>query len=490
MKKRFWLLLLLLLLSLAAFSACRKVDAPPAGDGAVENNGGTPGTADLPETPACTHVSVTDAAVEPTCTGEGKTAGEHCALCGEVLSAQTTVAPLGHKTEPAEVLVPVSCTKWGANAAVFCTRCGELRQEEAFFPPAGHHYEDGKCTACGNEKIDYTNPKLYTSGEGYLFFATAENGDAMKKLYDEMEEDLMDFHTSSTRSAPLYGNNAELGSVYKVASFQYTQYGLTLSEAQTVYTVFRKDHPLYYWMAYYLYWNNTSIVITTTSAYAKGRDRNRTNQRVYEGIEKYASLADGESSAYNIAMIYYDAILKNNSYAYDANGGPEPAQWAHGIVGAFLYKRFVCEGYAKLFQLLLNARGIENVYVSGDAGGSHFWNLVRMDDGNWYWFDPTWGDSSDVPSRYFCVLDDAMQTHTPTPPGQYGMYFNYMLPERSDHPFESEDTLEIGDMITVDGHGYIFYAWNTLKSTEEDVQPPERLIYEGVVYQVISQQAG
>ena len=42
------------------------------------------------------HTVVTDAAVAPTCTTEGKTEGSHCSVCGTVITAQETVPALGH----------------------------------------------------------------------------------------------------------------------------------------------------------------------------------------------------------------------------------------------------------------------------------------------------------------------------------------------------------------------------------------------------------
>lgn len=49
------------------------------------------------ETYAATgHKAVSDAAAPATCTETGKTAGTHCSVCGEVLTAQTVIAAKGH----------------------------------------------------------------------------------------------------------------------------------------------------------------------------------------------------------------------------------------------------------------------------------------------------------------------------------------------------------------------------------------------------------
>ena len=46
---------------------------------------------------AAGHITVTDAAVAPTCTQDGKTEGSHCSVCHTVFTAQETVPALGHR---------------------------------------------------------------------------------------------------------------------------------------------------------------------------------------------------------------------------------------------------------------------------------------------------------------------------------------------------------------------------------------------------------
>ena len=70
------------------------------------------------------HTPVADAAVDPTCTKTGLTAGSHCGTCGEVLSAQTEVPVLGHKSVTDAAVAP-TCTKTGLTEGSHCDRCGE-----------------------------------------------------------------------------------------------------------------------------------------------------------------------------------------------------------------------------------------------------------------------------------------------------------------------------------------------------------------------------
>lgn len=496
MKRSILLLFLLLLLSTTLFS-CQNTHIHTYGEwvtvkdatckaGGEERRVCACGDSETKATEALAHTEVTDAAVAATCQKTGLSEGKHCSVCNTVLVAQTVTERLPH-TEITENAVAVSCTRPGASGTVTCSQCSSVLSENVFLLPGGHSYVGEECTVCHSTRIEYTDISLYESHEAEAFFETAENGAAMRALYREMDEVLSRFHSDHLRNASYYTTNDKLGDLFAVAGFDYAQYGLSLEEAKTVYTLFRKDHPLFYWISYWLYWNESSgvIIITTVSEFANGYDRVSYNKRVYEGIAAYHALADGETDPYSIALIYYEAILENNSYAYDSDGGIEAAQWAHSIIGDFLYDRFVCEGYAKLFQLLLNLHGIENLFVTGVTRGSHAWNLVRLGDGGWYWFDLTFGDTSRDPYRYFCATDAALeQSHTPTPSYTYGMYTNIALPERADTAYTDEAALTLGEAVTVNGVDYTLSSYHTLTAQKKGTENPEMLVYHGVVYRV------
>ena len=433
------------------------------------------------------HTKVIDAAVAATCQATGLTEGSHCSVCETVLVAQTVTQKLPH-TEVVEGAVAVTCTKWGYSGTVRCSQCKITISSNTYFAPKGHNYQNSTCTHCGKQEIDYSNITLYASREGAALFSAMPNGAAMQKLYDEMEQTLNSFHSSPTQNATYFITNAEAGDIYTVARFDFGKHGVTLEEAQTVYAVFRKDHPIFYWMSYYLYWQGNQLIICTVPDFAKAADRTRYNQMIYEGIAEYHALADGETNSYNIALIYFNAIIENYSYAYDANGNALTEQWAHSIIGGWLYDQFVCEGYAKLFQLLLTLSDIENYFVVGNARGSHVWNLVKMDDGNWYWFDLTWADTSNIPYRYFCVTDATLfVSHTPSASNQYGLYPNATLPERATSAFADDDFPLAGQRFTVGGSTYELVSPGKVILVAGKGAEGDKFVYKGVVYHIVPQ---
>jgi hypothetical protein len=206
-------------------------------------------------------------------------AGEEERFCTCGVKESRTIPPLAH-SEVTYDAVEGSCTKWGAAGNTYCTVCSALIRSQEFIRPVGHDFVDQKCTICGIEQIDYTDLSLYDSNEGYAFFKNAQNGQAMRNLYDEMKKELTDFH-SNDADAPYYTYNDELGELYLAATFDYVKQGLTLEEAQTVYALFRKDHPAFYWMSYWLYWENGTIIVTTVDEYAQASDRKEYNKILY-----------------------------------------------------------------------------------------------------------------------------------------------------------------------------------------------------------------
>ncbi len=74
------------------------------------------------------HTPVTDEAVAPNCTENGKTEGSHCDVCGEIIAAQETVTATGHDYVLRETK-EATCNEAGFKAYT-CSKCGENYTEE------------------------------------------------------------------------------------------------------------------------------------------------------------------------------------------------------------------------------------------------------------------------------------------------------------------------------------------------------------------------
>ena len=432
----------------------------------------------------CVHIVIKVPSVDATCTKSGLTEGKQCTVCGEMVVEQQVIEAFGHPKYIGKDAHFVSCVRDSiALENTTCSICGEVLQGGVYVPAGEHSFENGKCTVCGRDEVDFTDVTLYNSDDAYRYFETAANGKNMKKLYEEIDADLTDFHTNYSRNATWH--SAKFPDYYSIGEYDYTKYGLSLDQAKKVWQLYRNDHPLYYWLHYAFVFNSQYITFVTVKDYAEGSARQHYNDLIYDGIREYIYAAEGEVGAYNIALTYYELIREKNDYAYYFGARPETALWAHSILGAFTEQRFVCEGYAKLFQLLLNYSGIEEIYIIGVGNGdAHAWNVIQMDDGKWYWFDATWNDYSHNYSFFCCTEDMFTKNHESYDTDGVGPQFNVPLPERPNEKFDSDDVLIINETFTVDEVTFKRYGANEAKvvsgSTDADY-----IVYDCKLYAVV-----
>ncbi|MBQ8555152.1 MAG: leucine-rich repeat protein [Clostridia bacterium] len=110
-----------------------------------------------------------------------------------------------------------------------------------------------------------------------------------------------------------------------------------------------------------------------------------------------------DMSGYARALALHDWLIYNANYDYTYSH--------YDASGVLLYGTGVCDSYARAYQMLCTAAGIECLYVSGTAGGgAHGWNMIKL-DGQWYHVDCTWDDPNEggwERHTYFCLTDEQM----------------------------------------------------------------------------------
>lgn len=243
-----------------------------------------------------------------------------------------------------------------------------------------------------------------------------------------------------------------------------------LSAISETYFMFRCDHPEYYWLSNTVYpsvvvnsYNGTirevRLNVSIYDEYADEKYRKSLDEAIDNRTDEYIRMIKevGDQSKYDIVKLVHDKILDDVEYGYDENGDPLDTPQAHSIVGVLdgdPDTDVVCEGYAKTFQLILNALNIDNVYVTGYAfSGSyyeaHAWNMVMMDDGEYYNFDVTWDDQENELLRYMYFAKGLgfNDDHFADSSEGKGTLFLYDLPDVPETDFIADDTDEI-KMIT------------------------------------------
>ncbi|MDD2299135.1 MAG: transglutaminase domain-containing protein [Fermentimonas sp.] len=144
---------------------------------------------------------------------------------------------------------------------------------------------------------------------------------------------------------------------------------------------------------------------------------NETNSQIETVMQEIISAnINQHQSDYDKVLVLHDYLKKNIQYDWDAaiSMGMRGFEDSHNIVGAFLNKKCVCEGFAKAMKALCDKIGLECLVVSGTAcssvaKGPHAWNIVKI-NGYYHHVDVTWDnqftDDVTVPNYGYLNLDD------------------------------------------------------------------------------------
>lgn len=408
-----------------------------------------------------------------------------------------------------------------AGKDVYKCTCGKTREEpralaahtEEIIPAteavggAPAKTEGKKCSVCGYIIVqpevvfsnDYETPSKYDGDYAYEYIATLTNGDKLTKLYNSIDKCADLFHIS--------GENAADDLV--IAEINFSELGISSDEAIAAWSAYMTDHPLYYWMSKSISYTDASLSIKVDEEYKSGSVRNAYNAEIYATAKEFIGKVKSDSE-YSIALTLHDLIISSGDYAYESDGvTPKDDAYAHNILGILEMGEGVCESYAKSFQMMLNYCGVENVFVSGYAGEPHAWNIVKLDDGKWYWCDLTWDDKPGfmwgISYRYFCVnsnealmnmdgpwtvADETFgEKHIPSAKCDTGIEFAYTLPEASDAKFTASDVL-IRKTFKSGDFTYAIVSYDTVQlvkiEKQGEVVIPDSVEYEGRSFDVVS----
>lgn len=157
-------------------------------------------------------------------------------------------------------------------------------------------------------------------------------------------------------------------------------------------------------------------------------------QRMMQKVgEILAGISPGQSE-YETEKYIHDHIVQTCRYYEGAN--------PHSAYGALMEGEAMCAGYSKAAQLLLNAAGIRNYLIFGDAQNTagaveaHAWNIVLINQQPYHldvtWDDPLNAGEERIRYSYFNITDAEIgKTHTnlSLAPGCVATAANYYVRE-------------------------------------------------------------
>lgn len=289
---------------------------------------------------------------------------------------------------------------------------------------------------------------------GYRDMVKRSNMEGWQYLYRELKKASETFTTGNENAEEYLLNNTF--PIYIVGKINVQQYQMTTKEMVETYFTFRNDNPQFFWSDNMVVYSSDYLMLLSYGDYEKAADRKDALNEIMDTQKNvYQSGITSTDSKYKKVLKIHDALIKDIEYDENAYSGEE-AEISHSIAGAMTSaKTAVCEGYAKVMQLMMNCYDVENMYVTGIAnGGGHAWNMVRMNDGKYYWLDATWDDQEheDFQHSYFLVGNSNFEDHTMNLPTDEGGDFLYELPKANDTDYEYKDD-EKDEVITGDVTG-------------------------------------
>ena len=120
------------------------------------------------------------------------------------------------------------------------------------------------------------------------------------------------------------------------------------------------------------------------------------------------SLDLSNKTDYQKVKAIYDYICSNVTYDHD-NLNDKSYSLKYTAYAALINKTAVCQGYASLFYRLALDAGVDTRVISGEAGGPHAWNIVKL-NGKYYNLDSTW-DAGRSTYAYFLKNTNDFDDH-------------------------------------------------------------------------------
>lgn len=298
--------------------------------------------------------------------------------------------------------------------------------------------------------------------------------------YDRLDEVCRTFLVDPSHGIVEWKDNFTLKGV------KYSDLGLTVNDIFNIFLWFKYNNPQYYFIDCFVYIENDSLFITVYDFAAELSDIGATTNTMFDKLDSWIDgCCDDEVTTWQkvcsinkriCEAVIYDPIVSNieNKYTKEesdkASGGKNQT-----IYSVLMTPETVCAGYARTFNAMANAVGVDSLVTLSDT---HAWNAVKFDDNNYYFVDVCWNDTDNgyktdwigVGNKYVS-LNDGSSCHTYQ--ADYTARWAPELPGSSYQPTENDIgaakvTLDKPELkITGSGTAGIKVEWNNVEKAEQ-----------------------
>lgn len=253
------------------------------------------------------------------------------------------------------------------------------------------------------------------------FYSAGTEVDTTKYFYNQLTNNQKKIYDQIWATGPVETIDIDMTgiSITSTSALSSTCQNNAVSSAQQdiimALSALNEDKPLFFWLAGFSFIPDgiversgmscvctiTALTITMSLDTTHFADYNDVQTKYDAVVDKLATIKVNGISRHEKLKSINDYLA--NNIVYDSDVDTNPASNDFDVYGALINGLCVCEGYAEAFKLLCDREGIPCVTVVGTGGGgAHKWNMVEMEDGEWYTLDSTWNDQdSNIFYSYF-----------------------------------------------------------------------------------------
>lgn len=210
-------------------------------------------------------------------------------------------------------------------------------------------------------------------------YAQAKMTTAELAFYDRLDSIANHYMTDSAADATYFSAYG----FYVISGAKFNDLGLDKTDAFHVAEWFLYNNPQYYFLRPRFLTTSSVFYLGVYDFAASGTERLNITSAMFDQIDVWiASICDDEITTYQKELSAHELIC--DMLEYDQN------DYDQSVYSSVFYQKTVCAGYSELFSIMCNAVDIPCLIA---LSSNHAWNLVRLDDGQWYSIDLTWNDS-------------------------------------------------------------------------------------------------
>lgn len=269
---------------------------------------------------------------------------------------------------------------------------------------------------------------------------------------------------------------------YTLKGAMYSDLGLTSDTVYNILWWFKYNNPQYYFLNYGVY-TNDELFPTVYDFAAELADMGQTTNTMFDKLDSWIDeCCDDEVTTWQKVCsinkiicdaVIYDPVVLNKEKKYTDEESDKAAGGKNQtIYSVLMTPETVCAGYARAFNAMANAVGVDSLVTLSDT---HAWNAVKFDDDNFYFVDVCWNDTGNTTDwigvgNKYVSLNDGSNCHVYQ--AEYTANWAPELPDSSYQPTEKDSgaakvTLAKPELrITGSGTAGIKVEWNAVDKAE------------------------